>query len=133
MLTQTDESDDSYYDHYTIYPLYEKSHMEVIPFYTKCYKFKHCFWITEKDLDLLYFPDLYPFDTNGQHETRLVKLYDYEFIKCRLKSKHPQYRLNQQYLFYLLNNANIHQLSRGIYHKLNVTKLQDRYIQLKNI
>ena len=36
MLTQTDESDDSYYDHYTIYPLYEKSHMKVIPFYIKC-------------------------------------------------------------------------------------------------
>jgi len=75
----------------------------------------------------LYFPDLYPFDTNVQHEIRLVKLYDYEFIKCRLKSKHPQYRLNQQYLFHLLNNANICQLSRGIYHKLNVTKLRDCY------
>ncbi|KAL6416969.1 hypothetical protein ACFW04_014763 [Cataglyphis niger] len=29
--------------------------------------------------------------------------------------------LNQQYLFYLLNDANIRQLSRGIFHKINVT------------
>jgi len=44
-----------------------------------------------------------------------------------LKSKHSQYRLNQQYLFYLLNNANIRQLSRGIHHKMNVANLRDRY------
>jgi len=45
-----------------------------------------------------------------------------------LKSKHPQYKSNKQYLFYLLNNANIRQLSRDIYHKLNITNLQDRYM-----
>jgi len=81
----------------------------------------------EKSLDLLCFPDLYSFDVNGQHETIQIKLHDHEFIKCRLTSKHPQYRLNQQYLFYLLNNANIRQLSRGIYHKINTTDLRDRY------
>lgn len=81
----------------------------------------------EKYLDLLCFPDLYPFGVNEQHETRQVKFYDYEFVKCRFISKHPQYRLNQQYLFYLLNDANIRQLNRGIYHKLNVTNLRDRY------
>jgi len=81
----------------------------------------------EKSLDLLCFPDLYPFGINGQHETRQVKLHDHEFIKCRLMSKHSQYRLNQQYLFYLLNNTNMRQLSRGIYHKMNVTNPQVRY------
>ncbi|KAL6427133.1 hypothetical protein ACFW04_008635 [Cataglyphis niger] len=50
-----------------------------------------------------------------------------EFIKCRLTSKHPQYRLNQQYLFYLLNDANIRQLSRGIYDKMNITNSRVRY------
>jgi len=79
----------------------------------------------EKDLNLL-FPRFYPFSVNGQCQIRPIKLYDYEFIKCRLKSKHPQYKLNHQYLFYLLNNANIRQLS-DIYHKLNVTNLQERY------
>ena len=49
----------------------------------------------EKDLGLLCFPDLYLFGTNGQYKTRPVKFHDHEFIKYRLKSKHPQYRLNQ--------------------------------------
>jgi len=71
----------------------------------------------EKFLDLLCFPDLYPFNVNGQHESRQIKLHDHEFIKVRLTSKHPQFRLNQQYLFYLLNNANNRQLA-CIYHNL---------------
>jgi len=84
-----------------------------------------------KDLDLLCFPDLYPFGVNGQCQIRPIKLHDHEFIKCRLKSKHLQYKLNQKYLFYLylfLNNANIRRLSCDIYHKLNVTNLRDRYL-----
>lgn len=44
-----------------------------------------------KKLDLLCFPDLYPFGINGQCENRQVKLFDHEFIKCCLMSKHPQY------------------------------------------
>jgi len=52
-------------------------------------------------------------------------IHDHEFIKCRLMSKHSQYRLNQQYLFYLLNS--MRQLSRGIYHKMNVINPQVRY------
>jgi len=62
----------------------------------------------EKDLDLLCFPDLYSFGINGQWQTRPIKLH-HEFIKYHLKSKHSQYKLNQQYLFYLLNNANTRQ------------------------
>lgn len=81
----------------------------------------------EKELDVMCFPDIYPFDINGQRHIRQVKLQDHEFIKCRLTSKHPHYRLNHQYLFYLLNDANIRQLSRGIFHKLNVTDPRVRY------
>jgi len=43
-----------------------------------------------------------------------------------LKSKCPQYRLNPQYIYFLLYNSNIRQL-RGIYYKMNVTNLRDRY------
>jgi len=82
----------------------------------------------EKNLDLLCFPDLYPFGINGQHhETRPIKLHNHEFIKCRLKSKCPQYRLNPQYIYFLLYNSNIRQLRRGIYHKMNVTNLRLLY------
>ena len=50
-----------------------------------------------------------------------------KFIKCLLMSKHPQFRLNQQYLFYLLNNATNRQLRRGIFHKINIRDPRIRY------
>jgi len=122
MLTQITDKNDNYYKQYTIYSLYEKKANKTSTALYQMLKIQDLFLDNrEKDLDLMCFPDIYPFGINGQRETRQVKLYDHEFIKCRLTSKHPQYRLNQQYLFYLLNDANICQLSRGIYHKLNVT------------
>ncbi|KAL6421584.1 hypothetical protein ACFW04_014313 [Cataglyphis niger] len=114
MLTQVTDERDGYYEQYTIYLLHKKKANKTadLPLDNR-----------EKYLDLMCFPDLYPFGINGQHETK-VKLFDHKFIKCRLIFKHPQYRLNQQYLFYLLNNANIRQLlNRGIYHKMNVIDL----------
>jgi len=127
MLTQITDKD-NYYDQYTIYPLYEKKANKTSTALYQMLKIQDLpLDNREKNLDLMCFPDIYPFGINGQRETRQVKLYDHEFIKCRLTSKHPQYRLNQQYLFYLLNDANIRQLSRGIYHKLNVIDSQVRY------
>ena len=80
-----------------------------------------------KTLDLQCFPDIYPYGENGQHSDRSIRLTDFEFIKSRLKSKHSQFRLNQQYLFYLLNDNNIRQLNSGIFHKMNVTNPRERY------
>ncbi|XP_036140477.1 uncharacterized protein LOC118644866 [Monomorium pharaonis] len=132
MLTQVTDDKDSYYEQYTIYPLYEKKTRESANALYQMLKIEELpLDNREKFLDLLCFPDLYPFGVNGQHETRQMKLYDHEYIKCRLTSKHSQYRLNQQYLFYLLNNANNRQLKRGIYQKLNVTNLRDRYTALE--
>jgi len=35
----------------------------------------------EKNLDLLCFPDLYPYGINGQHDdNRPIKLHDHEFV-----------------------------------------------------
>ncbi|XP_067206958.1 uncharacterized protein [Linepithema humile] len=129
MLTQViNDENDGYYEQYTIYPLYEKRTNKTA---TALYQMLKVYDLPldnrEKCLDLLCFPDLYFFGINGQHETRQVKLHDHEFVKCRLMSKHPQYRLNQQYLFFLLNNTNIRQLNRGIFHKMNVTNPQVRY------
>lgn len=45
----------------------------------------------DKILDLLCFPDLYPFGKNGQCEQRSIRLPDGEFIKSRLMSKHSQF------------------------------------------
>jgi len=128
MLTQKEEND-SYYEQYTIYPLYEKKENKTAIALYQMLKIQGIpLDNREKNLDLMCFPDLYPFGLNGQCDIkRPVKLQEHEFIKCRLMSKHPQFRLNIQYLFYLLNNATIRQLSRGIYHKMNVTDPRLRY------
>lgn len=52
-------------------------------------------------------------------------------------SKHPQFRLNQQYLFFLLNDANMRQLSSGIFYKMNCANQRDKitaeqYLQMLN-
>jgi len=129
MLTEIKDDNDSYYEQYTVYPLYEKkSHQSATALYQTLKIQKLPLDNREKNLDLLCFPDLHSFGVNEQHdETRPIKLHDHEFIKCRLKSKHPQYRLNSQYIYFLLYNSNIRQLHRGIYHKMNVTNLRDRY------
>jgi len=43
----------------------------------------------DKFLNLLCFPDLYPFGINAQHESRRIKFHHHEFIKVRLTYKHP--------------------------------------------
>lgn len=48
-----------------------------------------------KALDLKCFPDLYPYGINGQRQERVVRPTEFEFIKSRLMSKHPRFRLNQ--------------------------------------
>src|SRR5580765_2088899 len=128
ILTQVTDENDGYYEQYTIYPLYEKKANKTSTALYQMLKIQDLpLDNREQYLDLMCFPDLYPFGINGQRETRQVKLFDHEFIKCRLTSKHPQYRLNQQYLFYLLNDANMRLLSRGIFHKMNVTNPRVRY------
>ncbi|XP_070517913.1 uncharacterized protein [Cardiocondyla obscurior] len=128
MLTQKNDNE-SYYEQYTIYPLYEKKENKTATALYQMLKIQDVpLDNREKNLDLMCFPDLYPFGKNGQYdEERPNKLQEHEFIKCRLMSKHPQFRLNQQYLFYLLNRANIRQLSRGIYHKMNIIDPRSRY------
>ncbi|XP_074114133.1 uncharacterized protein LOC141537186 [Cotesia typhae] len=80
-----------------------------------------------KTLDLQCFPDLYPYGKNSQCEERNVPLTAFEYIKARLKSADSRFRLNQQYLFFLLNDANIRQLGASVYHTLNITNAREKY------
>lgn len=41
-------------------------------------------------------------------------------------SMHSQFRLNQQYLFFLLNAANMRQLNAGVFYKMNVSKVKGK-------
>ncbi|KYQ48168.1 hypothetical protein ALC60_12797 [Trachymyrmex zeteki] len=110
-LTQfTKDSDIN--DQYTIYSMHAKriDNESAFKFYQmlkiedvpmdNCYKY----------LDVMCYPDLYPEGVNGQREERNFALPDYLFIRTRLMSKHSRFRLNLQYLFFLLNDANYRQL-----------------------
>ncbi|CAK1598246.1 unnamed protein product [Parnassius mnemosyne] len=128
MITQILNPNSSQYEHCTIYPLHDKRINETS---TNIYQMLK---INDKPLDnrvttldLQCFPDIYPYGINGQHEKRDVKLTDYEYIKARLKSADPRFRLNQQYIFFLLHNSNIRQLGQGIYHTLNVINPREQY------
>ena len=74
-----------------------------------------------KHLDMLCFPDLYPFGIGGQTCDREVRLKPAEYVKCILMSRDSRFRLNQQFIFYLLHQANMRQIASGIYHKLKIT------------
>lgn len=56
-----------------------------------------------KDLDLLCYPDLYPDGKDGMRTDRAQPLSFGEFVKCKVMSVHSQFRLNIQYLFFLLS------------------------------
>ncbi|XP_066585898.1 uncharacterized protein [Prorops nasuta] len=127
LLTQMLQSD-SYYEQFTIYPMYEKRNNETSTTLYQMLKVQDCPLDSRShDLDVKCFPDLYPYGINGQHENRSVRLTNFEFIKSRLMSKHPQFRLNIQYLFYLLHDNNMRQLNAGIFHKMNVTNPREKY------
>ena len=121
LLTQKDECD-PFYEQYTIYPLYGSKMNETD---TKLYQMLHVYAnvynCRAKDLDIKCFPDLFPTGKHGQYDERITKLRAFDFIKSRLNSKHPKFRLNIQYLFFCLFNNTIRQLSAGIFHKLNIT------------
>lgn len=122
MITQKSELDD-FYENLTIYPLVE-SRMNADP--ARVYQLLK---IRDENidnrgatLDLMCFPDLFCTGQNGQHEERKTKLQPLDFFKCLISSVHSRFRLNLQYLFFLLNQVNIRQISTGISHKLNITK-----------
>ncbi|XP_044742220.1 uncharacterized protein LOC123303484 [Chrysoperla carnea] len=115
------------YEHYTIYPLHERRKNSSITALYQMLKVNastldHC----DKEIDVKCFPDLYYEGKFGQFHPREKKITSAEFIKSRLMSCHSQFRHNYQYIFYLLNDANLRQLSSGIYYNLNITKKNEK-------
>ena len=53
-----------------------------------------------KQLDLLCFPDLFPYGCGGQHESREVPLGTADYIKALLKPRDPRFRRNIQFIFF---------------------------------
>ncbi|XP_044005441.1 uncharacterized protein LOC122850347 [Aphidius gifuensis] len=127
ILTQVDHSELDY-EQFTVYPLYDKRMNKTA---TDIYQMLK---IQEepldprlKTLDLKCFPNLYPRGINGQHEDRAKKVRDHDFIKQKLCSLKPRFRLDHQYIFFLLQNDTIRRLQAGIYYMLNVTNPRDKY------
>ena len=114
-LTQTSQSS-SFYENYTIYPLHEDRKNETA---TSLYQQVKVYDIplnnSTKYLDALCFPLLFPTGKNCQHDYRPVPIRDSDFIKTKLLSANPRYRLNKQYLFHLLHDCNLRQLNQGIF------------------
>ena len=79
-----------------------------------------------KHLDMLCFPDLYPYGIGGQACQREVYIRPADYVKRILMSHDSRFRLNQQFIFYLLHQANMRQIASGIYHKLKVTHPKEK-------
>ncbi len=76
----------------------------------------------QKHLDVMCFPVLFPNGKFGQHYPRKVSITSSEFIKSRLLNKDSRFRKDPQYVFYLLWQMELKQLSAGIYNLLRSGK-----------
>lgn len=119
LVTQK-EADDAFYEHVTIHSIGEERPNEEP---STIYQMKKVVGKQmdnrEKKLDLLCYPDLYPYGEHGMRDDRAQPLTFGEFVKCKVMSVHSQFRLNIQYLFFLLSLLNINQISSGIYTTMN--------------
>ena len=73
-----------------------------------------------KQLDVMCFPDLFPFGVGVMHHSREVPLSPSDYFKTIIQLRDARFQLNQQFLFFLFHQATVRQLSSGIYHKLKI-------------
>jgi len=117
----------AYYEQYTIDPLHApRENKKATALYQMLKVNEAPLDSRMKYLDMLCFPDIYPYGTGGQKCDRTVALSAAEYVKCILQSRDPRFRLNQQLIFYLNNQSLLRQLASGIYHKLKVIKPSEK-------
>ena len=75
-----------------------------------------------KYLDVMCFPVLFPMGTFGKYHPREVKLSHSEYVKSRLINKDSRFRKDPQYVFYLLWQKELRELSAGVYNLLKSTR-----------
>ena len=76
----------------------------------------------EKYLDVMCFPVLFPTGRFGEHHPRQVRLSHSEHVKSRLLNKDSRYRKDPQYVFYLLWQKELREISAGVYNLLKSTR-----------
>ena len=76
-----------------------------------------------KYLDVMCFPVLFPNGQFGQYHPRTVQISHTEYVKSRLLNKDSRFRKDPQYVFYLLFQKQMRELSSGVgqYNLLNST------------
>ena len=75
-------------------------------------------------LDVMCFPVLFPTGRFGKFHPRQEKLSHCEYIKSRLLNKDSRFRKDAQYVFYLLWQKEMRELSAGVYNLLKTTRQQ---------
>jgi len=77
----------------------------------------------QQHLDIMCFLILFPTGKFGEFHPR-AKLSNSEYIKSRLLNKDSRFRKNPQYVFYLLWQKEMRELSAGVYNLLKSTRRQ---------
>ena len=77
-----------------------------------------------KYLDVLCFPTLFPSGKFGESHSRPVAITASEYAKSRLLNKDSRFRKNDQYVFFLLWQKEMREISAGIYNMLKSTRQQ---------
>ena len=76
----------------------------------------------QKYLDVMCFPVLFPTGHFGKYHPREVKLSHSEYVKSRLLNKDSRFRKDPHYVFYLLWQKEMQELSAGVYNVLKCIK-----------
>ena len=72
----------------------------------------------------MWFPALFPTGAFGEKHAREIKITPSEYVKSRLLNKDSRFRKNAQYVFYLLWQKELRELSAGRYNMLKNTRRQ---------
>ena len=78
----------------------------------------------QKCLDVMCFPTLFPTGRFGEHYPREAKITYAEYAKSRLLNKDSRFRKEPAYVFYLLWQKEMRELTSGVYNLLKSTKQQ---------
>ena len=81
----------------------------------------------QQHLDVMCFPTLFPTGKFGKNHPREVKISHSEYVKSRLLNKDSRFRKHAPYVFYLLWQKEMRELSAGVY---NLMKKSNRIHQM---
>ena len=84
----------------------------------------------QQHLDVMCFPVLFRTGQFGKFHPRKEKLSHSEYIKSRLLNKDSRFRKDAQYVFYLLWQKEMRELSAGVYNLLKSTRRQSMSVSM---